>query len=59
MWKKRFSPTRETLSNNKIRIFRIKIYECQKCFSIYPIESFEDKPQNVDCLACYLRGEIK
>jgi len=42
--------------NNKA--VKLKVYECKKCGSIYPIDSFTDEPQNITCLACYLSGDI-
>lgn len=39
---------------NKVLCGRMQGYECKKCGSIYPIDSFDDKPQNITCLACYL-----
>lgn len=41
-------------ATRKPKYFEIKVYECKKCGSIYPVDSFNDKPQNITCLACYL-----
>jgi formylmethanofuran dehydrogenase subunit E len=48
-WIIRWATIRE---NNQIK--RIQVYECKKCGSIFPIDSFTDKPQNITCLTCYL-----
>jgi formylmethanofuran dehydrogenase subunit E len=36
---------------------KIQAYECKKCGSAFPIDSFPDKPENITCLACYVSEE--